>query len=183
MLGLWNLWLSFVLGYGIIWALMIWANRKRGKSIEDHELYKFHGKKVVVIGWIWLIAVFSISLFAPVNFGLLSWIGLPFFIIGIALNVVSMHSFAQFTGGLNTTGIYRHSRHPMYLGGFFFLMGLCLMGWSMSVWSIAFLALFILSLPYYHWTALLEESFLEHKYGEAYLKYKQSVPRYLFRRR
>ena len=183
MIGVWNLWLFFVPGYGIIWASMIWVNRKRGKPIEDPELYKFHGKKVLVIGWTWLVAVFSVCLFTPVNFGLLFWIGLPFFIIGIALNVIAMHSFAQFTGGVNTTGIYRYFRHPMYLGGFFFLLGLCLMGWSMSVWSTAFLALFIPSIPYYHWTALLEESFLEHKYGESYLKYKQSVPRYLFRRR
>ena len=44
-LSLWNLWLFFVPGYGIIWASMIWANRKRGKAIEDPELYQFHGKK------------------------------------------------------------------------------------------------------------------------------------------
>jgi Putative protein-S-isoprenylcysteine methyltransferase len=178
MLGLWNLWLFFVVGYGIIWASMIWANRKRGKSIEDPELYKFHGKKVVVIGWTWLIAVFSISLFTPANFGTLFWIGLPFFVMGIVLNAISMHSFAQFTGGVNTTGIYRHSRHPMYVGGLFFLMGLCLMGWSASAWSIAFLALFIISIPYYHWNALLEEAFLEHKYGDSYREYMNKTPRY-----
>jgi len=179
MIGLWNLWLFFVPGYGIIWASMIWANRKRGKPIEDPGHYKFHGRKVVVIGWTWLIALFVLSLFTPVNFGILFWIGLPFFIVGIVLNAISMHSFAQFTGGLNTTGIYRYSRHPMYVGGFFFLLGLCLMGWSTSGWSIAFLALFILSIPYYHWNALLEESFLEHKYGNSCLEYMNKTPRYL----
>lgn len=180
MIHVWNLWFFFVPGYGIIWASMIWANRKRGKPIEDPELYKFHGKKVLVTGWTWLIALLVITLFTPINFGTLFWIGLPLFIVGIVLNVISMYSFAQFTGGVNTTGIYRHSRHPMYIGGFFFLLGLCLMGWSASIWSIAFLILFILSIPYYHWTALLEETFLEHKYGEDYLRYKQSIPRYFW---
>jgi Putative protein-S-isoprenylcysteine methyltransferase len=179
MLGLWNLWLFFVVGYGIIWVSMIWANRKRGKSIEDPELYQFHGKKVVVIGWTWLIVLLLVTLFTPVNFGLLFWIGLPFFIVGIALNAISMHSFAQFTSGVNTTGIYRHSRHPMYVGGFFFLLGLCLMGWSTSIWSIAFLALFIISIPYYHWNALLEEAFLGHKYGDSYREYMNKTPRYI----
>jgi len=179
MIGVWNLWLFFVLGYGVIWASMGWANRKREKPIEDPELYKFHGKKILVIGWMWLIVVFLVSLFVPVNFKFLFWLGLSLFIIGIILNVISMYSFAQFTGGINITGIYRYSRNPMYVGGFFFLSGLCLMGWSKSAWSIAFFILFIISLPYYHWTILLEEGFLENKYGEPYLKYKQNVPRYL----
>ena len=47
----------------------------------------------------------------------------------------------------------------MYLAAFFFLIGLCLMGWSISVWSIALIIVFIVSIPYYHWTVLLEEAF------------------------
>ena len=181
MLGLWNLWLLFVPGYGITWALMIWADRKRGKPIEDRELYQMpRGTSFAVVGWIWLIALLLICLITPINSGILLWIGLPFFIIGIALNAIAMCSFAQFTGEVNTTGIYRHSRNPMYVGGFFFLLGLCLIGWSTSVWSIALLVFFIISVPYYHWTVLFEEAFLEHKYGESYLKYKQGVPRYFW---
>ena len=179
MLGLYNLWLFFIPGYGIIWALMIWSDRKRGRPIEDRELYNFHGKKVVVIGWIWLIALLVICLFTPVDFGLLFWIGLPIFILGIMVNAIAMYSFACFTGGVNATGIYRQSRNPMYLAGFFFLLGLCLMGWSASAWSIVLLIFLIISIPYYHWTVRFEEAFLGHKYGEAYLKYKRSVPRYI----
>lgn len=179
MLNIWNLWVFFVLGYGIIWASMILASRKRGKPIEDPELYKFHGKKIPIIGWMWLVVVFLISLFVPVNFGVLFWLGLPLYLLGMVLNTIAMYSFAQSPGGINTTGIYRYSRNPMYVGGFFFLLGLCLMGWSASVWSIVFLILFIFSIPYYHWTVLLEEAFLENKYGEVYLKYRQTVPRYL----
>ena len=182
MVGIYNLWLFFVLGYGVIWASMGWANRKRGKPIEDPELYKFHGKKILLIGWVWLITIFLVSLFVPLNFGFLFWIGLLLFIIGIILNLISMHSFAQFIGGVNTTGIYRYSRNPMYVGGFFFFCGLCLMGWSKSFWSLIFLILFILSVPYYHWTILLEESFLEHKYGDFYREYKNKAPRYLGKR-
>jgi len=44
--GFFNLWLFFVLGYGIIWASMIWASRKRGKPIEDHEFSKMLGGKI-----------------------------------------------------------------------------------------------------------------------------------------
>ena len=178
MLGLYNLWLFFVPGFGIMWVLMTLADRKRGKPIEDRELYNFHGKKVLVIGWAWLIMLLLICLFTPINFGVLFWIGLPLLLIGIVLNAIAIYSFAQFKGGVNINGIYRYSRNPMYVGGFFFLLGLCMMGWLTSAWSIALLIMFIVSTPYYHWTVLLEEAFLEHKYGESYLKYKQSVPRY-----
>lgn len=183
MIGVWNLWLFFVLGYGLIWASMGWANRKRRKPIEDPELYKFHGKTMVVIHWMWFIPVFLVSLFVPVSFGFLFWIGLLLFIIGIILNLISMYSFAQFTGGVNTTGIYHYSRNPMYVGGFFFFLGLCLMGWSISVWSVIFLILFILSIPYSHWTVLLEESFLEDKYGDSYREYVNKTPRYIGRQK
>ena len=180
MIGIWNLWLFFVLGYSIIWALMIWANRKRGEPIEDAEFYKMPGgKKCLTIGWIWLIVLLLICLFIPVNFGVLFWIGLPFFIFGIVLNAIAMYSFARFTGGINTTGIYRYSRNPMYVASFFFLLGLCLMGWSTSVWSIILLIFFIISIPFYHWIVLLEETFLEHKYGKSYCEYRDKVPRYI----
>lgn len=184
MIGIWNLWLFFVLGYSIVWASMIWANRKRGKPIEDPEFYQMTGgKKCMAIGWTWLVVLLLICLFTPVNFGILFWIGLPLFIMGIVLNAIAMYSFARFTGGVNTTGIYRYSRNPMYVASFFFLLGLCLMGWSTSVWSIVLLIFFIISIPFYHWIVLLEEAFLEDKYGEAYLKYKQNVPRYIFKRK
>lgn len=182
MLGLYNLWLFFVPGYGIIWALMIWADRKRGKPIEDTEFYQVPGgKKCMALGWIWLIVLLVICLFTPINFGGLFWIGLPIFVLGIMVNAIAMYSFACFNGGVNATGIYCQSRNPMYIGGFLFLLGLCLMGWSTLVWSIILLIFFIISIPYYHWTIRLEEAFLEHKYGETYREYMEKVPRYLGR--
>ena len=78
MIGILNLWLFFVPKYGIIWALMILANRKRGRPIEDPEFYQRPGgKKCMAFGWIWLMVLLLISLFTPVNFGALFWIGLP----------------------------------------------------------------------------------------------------------
>ena len=180
MIGIWNLWLFFVIGYGIIWASMVLVSRKRGKPIEDPEFYKMPGgKKCMAIGWIWLIVLLLISIFTPVNFGSLFWLGLPYYLLGIILNLIAVHSFARFTKGVNTTGIYRYSRNPMYAASFFFLLGLCLMGWSTSVWSVVLLIFFIVSIPFYHWTVLLEESFLEHKYGKSYCEYRKKVPRYI----
>lgn len=41
------------------------------------------------------------------------------------------------------------------------------------------LPLFVISIPFYHCTVLLEEAFLEHKYGDSYREYMNKVPRYI----
>ena len=183
MVEFWNLWLFFVLGYGTIWFSMILANRRRGKPIEDPELYKFHGKKPGIIEMTITISLFLVSFSIPIKFGIIFLIDLPVFILGIILNVIAIYSFACFTGDVNTGGIYRYSRNPMYVGGFFFVFGLNLMGWSISLLNTILVILSIFWMVGIHWSVLLEESFLQNKYGEAYMKYKQSVPRYLFKSR
>ena len=178
--GFFNLWLFFVLGYGIIWASMAWADKKRGKPIEDPEIYALQGKKrMFLLGYLPFIALLIGSVFVPINIGILFWIGLPIFISGIALNVISMYSFAQFTDGLNTTGIYRYSRNPMYVGGILFVLSLNLMGWSISLANIIFMVLSILWIGSIHWGVLQEESFLLKKYGNSFEEYMNRVPRYV----
>ena len=178
--GFFNLWIFSIPGYGIIWALMVWANKKRGKLIEDPELYTFCGKKrTFLLGYLPFIAILIGSVLVPINTGVLFWIGLPIFISGIILNVIAMCSFAQFTGGLNTTGIYRYSRNPMYVGGILFLLGLNLMGYSISLINIMFMVLSILWIGCTYWNVLQEESFLLKKYGNVYREYMKRVPRYI----
>ncbi|MEA3223239.1 MAG: methyltransferase, partial [Thermodesulfobacteriota bacterium] len=152
MLGFWNLWLLFVIGYGIIWASMILTDKKRGKPIEDPEIYKLHGKKRMIIGGMLpFIALLFGSIFISINLGSLFWVGLLIFIFGIILNIVAMYSFAQFKGGVNTTGIYQYSRNPMYVGGFLFVLGLNLMGWSISLMNMIFVGLSLLWIGATHW--------------------------------
>ncbi len=179
MLGIWNLWIFFIPGFGTIQLAAIWANRKRGEPIEDPEAYVTHGKKLPVISLIWLALLVLICFFTPLNSGLLFWIGLPLWLFGIVVNLVAIHSFAHTAAGVNTTGIYRYSRNPMYVGIFLLLLGICLMGWSTSVWSMALLGFFIVSIPYFHWTVLFEEAFLTRKYGDSYRGYMNRTGRYV----
>jgi protein-S-isoprenylcysteine O-methyltransferase Ste14 len=178
MLGLWNLWIFFVLGFGIIRLGMMWAERKRGQPIEDPQAYQIYGKRYQVIGLTWLSVSLLICIFIPVKLGVLFWVGLPFWFLGVVVNLAAVHSFTH-TKGANTIGIYRYSRNPMYVGAFFLLLGLSLMGLSTSVWSIALLAFCVVSVPYLHWTVLLEETFLMHKYGDSYREYMNRTARYV----
>lgn len=178
--GFYNLWLFFVLGYAIIWASMAWANRKRGKPIEDPKIYELHGKKrMFVCGYLPFIALLIGSIFVTINIGTSFWIGLLISISGIILNMIAMYSFARFAGGLNTTGIYRYSRNPMYVGGFLFVLGLNLIGWFISLINTIFMVLSILWIVATHWGVLEEESFLENKYGNSFREYMKKVPRYV----
>ena len=172
-----NLWIFYVAGYAIAYSLQIWANRKRGEPFDDPE-FLFQGKKIIVPALLWLIGGFIISLFVPVNFGFLFNLGLFFAIVGLLIGGFAMYSFAH-ERGLTTTKIHRYSRNPVYVGWTFFIGGLSLIGWSESVWSIIFLIYFIITLPYFHWTVLLEEAFLTTKYGESYQEYRKKTPRYL----
>jgi protein-S-isoprenylcysteine O-methyltransferase Ste14 len=75
---------------------------------------------------------------------------------------------------LRMAGIYRISRNPMYFG----LHLLTLSAMVYTLHPLIILAGFF-SFWVYHLIILGEEKFLAGRFGEAYLKYKQKVRRYL----
>jgi protein-S-isoprenylcysteine O-methyltransferase Ste14 len=129
------------------------------------------------IAMIWLIGGFVISLFVPIEFGMLFVLGLIFYIIGLIIVGGRFNSFAN-NRDLVTTGIHRYLRNPGYVGWTFVIFRMSLIGWSSSIGSILFLIYFVLTILYFHWTVLLEEQCLVDKYGETYREYLGSTPRH-----
>ena len=172
-----NLWIFYGISYVIAYSTQVWANHKRDEPFDDPE-FLFADKKIVIIAMTWLFGGLAISIFVPVNYGLLFFIGFPIFIIGLVIGELALFSFA-FHKGLTTSRIHHYSRNPIYVGTTIMYLGLTLMGWTESIWSIAFLIYFILTIPYFHWTVLLEEKFLIKKYGDTYKEYLKNTPRYL----
>ena len=76
---------------------------------------------------------------------------------------------------LVTSGIYRVSRNPMYLGFLFLLTGWAI--WLSHPLSILFLPVFVLYMSRFQISP--EECVLSAKFGEQYDTYKQSVRRWL----
>lgn len=74
-----------------------------------------------------------------------------------------------------TTGIYRFSRNPMYLGFAMILTGVCI--WLGNLGSFLTLPLFVLYLN--HFQILPEEAHLQKKFGKTYVAYKKQVRRWL----
>jgi protein-S-isoprenylcysteine O-methyltransferase Ste14 len=75
---------------------------------------------------------------------------------------------------LVTTGPYRFSRNPQYLGDMAHIVGWMLLTNSWLAWIIGGFGI-ALNLLAPH----TEEPWLEEKFGEAYLEYKRRVPRFL----
>jgi|SRR5215216_2074795 len=76
---------------------------------------------------------------------------------------------------LVTTGPYRYSRNPLYLGGNVF----CFFGASLLLGSTVALLLTILHLPFVNLMIRREERQLEQSFGEEFRTYKQHVRRWL----
>jgi protein-S-isoprenylcysteine O-methyltransferase Ste14 len=171
-----NLWLFYVAGYAIAYPLRMWAEKKRGEPFEDPELAS--QKRILIPATIWIIGGFVISLFVPINIGILFYLGVIFSIIGLIIVGMAFYSFAN-QSGLTTIGIQHYTRNPNYIGWIIFFLGLTLIGWSESIWSILFLIYLIITIFLLHWFVLQEEDFLANKYGESYQEYLKKTPRYV----
>ncbi len=73
-----------------------------------------------------------------------------------------------------TIGLYKISRNPMYVGFNLLTISAIL---SCSHWLILLLGNY--SIIVYHFIILGEESFLENRFGNNYLNYKNAVRRYI----
>ncbi len=77
---------------------------------------------------------------------------------------------------LKSDGLYGLSRHPLYMGGFLMCIGSCLF----SIHPVNFI-LMVIAIAVHIRIAKREEEFLEERFGQAWLDYKQRVPRFIGR--
>lgn len=79
-----------------------------------------------------------------------------------------------FPEGIVTTGIYKWTRNPMYLGHLIFLSGLTLL--TRSPIALAAVSSVI---PWYNERVRKDEERLEKKFGATYVEYRDRVPRWI----
>lgn len=132
----------------------------------------------------WLISQSTPLLEVPRNIGMLAAgtlaaAGFAFALAGVLLfrrAKTTIHpTKPQETSALVTSGIYRISRNPMYVG-----LTLVLLAWAVflsSGWSLAGVIAFVLYIARFQ--ILPEERVLSAKFGEAYAAYKSRVRRWL----
>jgi len=97
---------------------------------------------------------------------------------GILLIIFGWRKIYRAKGQLVTTDIYRHVRHPQYLGFLLITLGMNVLWVTIStliLWPI-------LAIVYYR-LAKEEDKEMEERFGEEYRKYKQMVPMFIPRLR
>ncbi|MDX2416620.1 MAG: isoprenylcysteine carboxylmethyltransferase family protein [Xanthomonadales bacterium] len=111
---------------------------------------------------------------------LLDYFGVFVGVAGLALCLISITFFRSVSkvlcidaGKLTTSGPYRWSRNPQYVGWFLFLLGFALNDWSL--WCLAALIVIAISL---HLLILVEEEHLRRVFGESYVEFCRKIPRY-----
>ena len=101
--------------------------------------------------------------------------GAACYCLGLFLCALSVLHFASpDSTGLNTGGIYRISRNPMYIAYFVCFLGMVLL--TRSPILLGILLVFQISS---HWIILSEERWCAEKFGPAWQEYAKRVRRYL----
>jgi len=103
---------------------------------------------------------------------------------GIAINIIADNAFRKVktavkpfeeSSALVTSGVYRISRHPMYLGNVLILIGVAVMVGSLTPYVVIPIFVVLIEKVFIK----VEERMLEEKFGQAWLEYKDKVRRWI----
>lgn len=111
----------------------------------------------------------TLVLAEPNYYSLLS--GLGFFILGMLLRAWSSGHLTKNTE-LTTSGPYRYTRNPLYLGNM--LMGLGVVAAGRSLWVLALISLYFFL--FYPAIILKEREKMRELYPESYRQYSSRIP-------
>ena len=174
-IGVWNAWifmayllLSFIPFFYI-------AIKKSVPSVEESGLSRV-ANMFASSSKLLLLPAMVYSIFLPLKLDT-AWfyIGLPITLIGLIAYTIVLVNWA--TTPLDSSvsrGLYRYSRHPMYVTMFVFFLGL---GIATASWVLLLLfAIFVVGCVVY---ANVEEQSLLQKYGDSYRDYMNRTPRWI----
>ena len=182
-LGLWNAWIfmgPFLLVTLLIMLLMMKKGVPGGGSVRAVQR-ACKSKTTLLVASLSKFILFPAviySVFLPLKLGLIwFYVGLPITIIGLVGSIIVLVDWANTPAGEPVTrGIYRYSRHPMYVTMFLLLLGV-----SIASASWVFLLLTIIfgvgvTRPY---PVKVEEAQCLGHYGVAYREYMNRTPRWI----
>lgn len=188
---LWLALLVLVIFYGIYFAKML-AQRRQG--IQTRQIGRVKEKSVHIVELLMSIATLAAPVIQILSI-IFGWNHMPAnarftgFCIGMLGDIIFLASVLcmkdSWRAGipdkdrtkLVTTGIYRYSRNPAFLGFDFMYVGLLLMYFNLSMFVVSAFDIIML-----HLQILQEERYLTENYGESYREYRKHVFRYLGRR-
>jgi protein-S-isoprenylcysteine O-methyltransferase Ste14 len=173
-LGLWNAWiLMFPSLLLMLFSLCLFM--KKGAPAPKMRLSKTKLSFCLFSKFIYFAAVIY-SVFLPLKLGTIwFYTGFPITLIGLVGNMMTVVSWARTQAGrIVTKGIYRFSRHPIYI-----TEALLLLGASIASASWIFLLFpIIVGVGAVYFIKIEEAQCLGH-YGNAYQEYMDKTPRWI----
>lgn len=152
--------------------------------------YRLYGK----LNWFGMLIHVTVYAFHGMFTGVITWgntttippmgparaVGVVLMIIGLMTTIYAMDLFRTFsrwmgseTPGLRTSGLYRWSRNPQFIGYGILLLGFLIGWWNALSWlGIVSYVLLVYAI------ARVEEEHLERVYGAEYREFCQRVPRF-----
>jgi protein-S-isoprenylcysteine O-methyltransferase Ste14 len=177
-IGLWNAWI-FMLLEVLTFPLFTRIATGRAPEVEGKSQVAAMSRTARITLYsskIIYIPAFIYSIFLPLKLRT-GWfyVGLPITLIGFITGIIVILNWAASPRGEPVTnGLYRYSRHPMYVTSFVFFLGV-----SIATASWVFLVFTILLIAASFYFAPIEERSCLEKYGDAYREYMNRTPRYI----
>jgi protein-S-isoprenylcysteine O-methyltransferase Ste14 len=179
-IGVWNAWILQVLFFltlsmpGFVMSKEAKEKTKKAsQSIPFSQTWKIMGLLTHAI--IWPLTVIY-SIFLPLKIGTVwLYVGLPIFALALVMTLLTNYNYVGTPPGEPVTrGLYRVSRHPIYLSGFvlFIGIGVASASWVIMLCGVLWVVLWNIAVP-------AEERFLLEKYGNAYHEYMNRTPRWI----
>ena len=175
-LGLWNAWI-FMVPFLLVTLLCILLMTKKGappgaKSTRVSKTTLLFG----IVSKFIIFAAVIYSFFLPLKLDTIwFYVGLPITLIGLVGSIVVLANWANTPAGKPVTrGLYRYSRHPMYV-----TMVLLLLGVSIASASWVFLLFLIIAGVGAVYFIKMEEAFTLGHYGAPYREYMNRTPRWI----
>jgi protein-S-isoprenylcysteine O-methyltransferase Ste14 len=177
-IAVWNAWIFMIWPWvGMLAVRLVGLDVYLRASGLPSEMKTSHRYRVVsYVSMVIETMAVAYSIFLPLKLGT-GWFyaGLAIFLTGLAVLTVATFNFAKTPMDVPITrGIYRYSRHPLYLASLFLYFSV-----SIASASWIFLLVFVSQSVSIRIAAIEEERFCLEKYGEAYREYIAKTPRWL----
>ena len=175
--GICNAWILMSVFILQMLVIMFPGKRPRRSSHVPSETKQNRLEKNIaaIANIVWLAALVY-SIFLPLKLGTVwFYAGISVFVSGLAVLILSTINFMSTpTDKPIAKGVYRFSRHPMYLASFLICLGA---GFASGSWIFIFLT--VVMILCFHIEALVEERYCIDKYGDTYRKYMDNTPRWI----
>ena len=173
-LGLWNAWVFMVPSLLLMLFSLLLFKEKRAPAAGMH-LSKTKLSFCLVSKFIYFAAVIY-SVFLPLKLGTIwFYVGLPIALIGLVGSMITVVNWTNTPAGqIVTIGLYRFSRHPIYVTEVLLLLGV-----SIASASWVFLLFPIIVGVGAVYFIKIEEAHCIGHYGKAYREYMDRTPRWI----